>query len=67
MEYVRILRPGDDVSTQTFALMGKGFVIICVGLAFIYLGYKLLGKLGALIVFLIEAFIFSYANGLMPF
>ena len=67
LEYVRILRPGDEVSGQTFAVMGRMFAIICIGLLLIYLGYKLLGKLGAFIVLLIEVFIFSYANGLIPF
>jgi hypothetical protein len=67
LEYLRILRPGDEVSGQTFVVMGKVFVIICTGLLLIYFGYKILGKLGAFIVLLIEVFIFSYANGLIPF
>ena len=67
LEYVRILRPGADVTGQSFVLMGKLFAIICIGLLIVYIGYKVLGKLGALIVLFIEVFIFSYANGLLPF
>jgi hypothetical protein len=67
LEYVRILRPGDEVSEQTFVVMGKLFIIICSGLLLIYLGYKVLGKLGAFIVLIFEVFILSYANGLIPF
>jgi hypothetical protein len=67
LEYVRILRPGDEVSEQTFVVMGKLFIIICSGLLLIYLGYKVLGKLGAFIVLIFEVFIISYANGLIPF
>jgi hypothetical protein len=67
LEYLRILRPGDEVSEQTFVVMGKLFIIICAGLLLIYLGYKVLGKLGAFIVLIFEVFILSYANGLIPF
>jgi hypothetical protein len=66
LEYVKILRPGDEVAGQTFVAMGRMFAIICIGLLLIYFGYKILGKWGASIVLLIEVFIFSYANGLIP-
>ena len=42
-------------------------VIPSFGLAFIYLGYKLLGKFGAIAVFIIEAGLFVVANDLLPF
>ena len=66
LEYVQILRPGDEVAGQTFVAMGRMFAIICIGLLLIYFGYEILGKWGASIVLLIEVFIFSYANGLIP-
>jgi hypothetical protein len=38
-----------------------------MGLALIYLGYKFLGKYGALAVFIFEVIIFALANDLVPF
>jgi hypothetical protein len=67
VEYIRILdRGGGDLQSQ-WQLMGRLGLIVGVGLALIYLGYKFLGKYGALAVFLILAVIFALANDLVPF
>jgi len=38
-----------------------------VYLVLIYLAYKVLGKFGALAVFIVEVIIFAIANDLVPF
>jgi hypothetical protein len=67
VEYIRILdKGGNDVGSQ-WQMTGKLGLIVGVGLALIYLGYKFLGKYGALAVFLFLATIFAIANDLVPF
>jgi hypothetical protein len=69
VEYIRILNKGSgdlDLESQ-WQLIGKLGLIVVVGLALIYLGYKFLGKYGALAVFIFEAIIFALANDLVPF
>jgi hypothetical protein len=69
VEYIRILNKGSgdfDLESQ-WQLIGKLGLIVVVGLALIYLGYKFLGKYGALAVFMFEAIIFALANDLLPF
>jgi hypothetical protein len=67
VEYIRILDKGGGDLESHWQLMGKLGFIVGVGLALIYLGYRLLGKFGALAVFLFEAIIFALANDLVPF
>ena len=69
VEYIRILDKGGgglDLESQ-WQLIGKLGLIVGVGLALIYLGYKFLGRYGALAVFIFEAIIFTLANDLVPF
>ena len=69
VEYIRILDKGGgglDLESQ-WQLIGKLGLIVGVGLALIYLGYKFLGRYGALAVFIFEAIIFALANDLVPF
>ena len=67
VEYIRILDKGGNDLESHWQLMGKLGLIIGVGLALIYLGYRFLGKFGAMAVFLFEAIIFALANDLVPF
>jgi hypothetical protein len=67
VEYIRIIDKGGGNYESQFQLIGKLGLIVGVGLALIYLGYKFLGKYGALAVFIFEAIIFALANDLMPF
>jgi hypothetical protein len=67
VEYIRILdKGGGDLQSQ-WQVIGKLGLIVGVGLALIYLGYKFLGKFGAMAVFILEAVIFALANDLVPF
>ncbi|MGD9227651.1 MAG: hypothetical protein PVF26_14195 [Desulfobacterales bacterium] len=67
VEYIRILdKGGGDLESQ-WQLIGKLGLIVGVALVLIYLGYKLLGKYGAMAVFIFEAIIFALANDLVPF
>ena len=67
VEYIRILdKGGGDLQSQ-WQVIGKLGLIVGVGLALIYLGYKFLGKFGAMAVFIFEAIIFALANDLVPF
>jgi hypothetical protein len=67
VEYIRILDKGTGDLESQWQLIGKLGLIVGVGLALIYLGYKLLGKYGAIAVFIFEAIIFALANDLVPF
>ena len=67
VEYIRIIDKGGGNYESQFQLIGKLGLIVGVGLALIYLGYKFLGKYGALAVFIFEAIIFAIANDLVPF
>ena len=67
VEYIRILdKGGGDLQSQ-WQVIGKLGLIVGVGLALIYLGYKFVGKFGAMAVFIFEAIIFALANDLVPF
>ena len=67
VEYIRILdQRGGDFESH-WQLMGKLGLIVGVGLALIYLGYKFLGKYGAVAVFIFEAIIFALAKSLSKF
>lgn len=67
VEYIRILdvRSG-DAGLNYYQSMLKLVVIVGVGLALIYLGYKFFGKFGAIAVFIFETIIFAIANNLVP-
>jgi hypothetical protein len=67
VEYIRILDKGTGDLQSQWQLIGKLGLIVGVGLALIYLGYKFLGKYGAIAVFIFEATIFALANDLVPF
>lgn len=69
VEYIRILnvRGAGDAGANYYQLLLKLVVIAGVGLALIYLAYKLLGKFGAIAVIIFEALIFAIANDLVPF
>lgn len=67
IEYIRILDRGGGNLESQWQLMGRFGLIVGVGLALIYMGYKFLGKYGALVVFLVLAIIFALANDLVPF
>jgi hypothetical protein len=67
VEYIRIIDKGGGDLESHWQLMGKSGFIVAVGLVLIYLGYKFLGKYGALAVFIFEAIIFALANDLVPF
>lgn len=69
VEYLRILnvRGAGDPGVNYYQLLLKLVVICGIGLALIYLAYRLLGKLGAIAVFIFEALIFAIANDLVPF
>ena len=67
VEYIRIIDKGGGDLESHWQLMGKLGLIIGVGLALIYIGYKFLGKLGAMVVLILEVIIFALANDLVPF
>ena len=68
VEYIKILDVrGGDATVIYYQSLLKVFVIAVAGLALIYLGYKLLGKFGAIAVLTFEALIFAIANDLVPF
>ena len=67
VEYIRILDKGGGDLESHWQLIGKLGLTVGVGLALIYLGYRFLGKFGALAVFIFEAIIFALANDLVPF
>jgi hypothetical protein len=67
IEYMRILDKGGGGLESQWQLIGKLGLIVGVGLALIYLGYKFLGKFGAMAVLICEAIIFAMANDLVPF
>ena len=67
VEYIRILDKGGNDFDSQWHLISKLGLIVVVGLALIYLGYRFLGKYGALVVFIFEAIIFALANDLVPF
>ena len=67
VEYIRILNKGSGDLESQWHLISKLGLIVVVGLALIYLGYRFLGKYGALAVFILEAIIFALANDLVPF
>jgi hypothetical protein len=60
VEYIRIIDKGGS-DFESLRITGK------LGLIVGYLGYKFLGKYGALVVFIFEVIIFAIANDLMPF
>jgi len=68
IEYIRILgHQSGDAEISYYHLLSKVGIDALVGMAFIYLGYKLLGKYGAFVVFLFEAAILLLANNVLPF
>jgi hypothetical protein len=67
VEYIKILDKGAGDYESQFQLIGKLGLIVGVALVLIYLGYKFLGKYGAMAVFIFEAIIFALANDLVPF
>ena len=67
VEYIRILDKGGGDLESHYQLMEKLGLIVGVGLVLVYLGYKFLGKYGALAVLIFEAIIFAFANDLVPF
>ncbi|MEJ2727642.1 MAG: hypothetical protein P8185_03855 [Deltaproteobacteria bacterium] len=67
VEYIRIIEQGGGDLESHWQLTGKLGIIVGVGLALIYLGYKFLGKYGALAVFIFLAIIFALANDLVPY
>ena len=69
VEYIRILDLSGtgDADVNYYQVLLKLLVIAGVGLTFVYLAYKLLGKFGAIAVFILEALIFAMANNLLPF
>jgi hypothetical protein len=67
VEYIRILDKGGNGVGSQWQMTGKLGLIVGVGLALICLGYKFLGKYGALAVFIFLSIIFMIANDLMPF
>ena len=67
VEYIRILDKGGGDLESHYQLMEKLGLIVGVGLVLVYLGYKFLGKYGALVVFIFEVIIFALANGLPAF
>jgi hypothetical protein len=66
VEYIRIIDKGGS-DFESLRITGKLGLIVGVGLGLIYLGYKFLGKYGALAVFIFEVIIFAFANDLVPF
>jgi hypothetical protein len=66
VEYIRIIDKGGS-DFASLRITGKLGLIVAVGLGLIYLGYKFLGKYGALAVFIFEVIIFAFANDLVPF
>lgn len=68
VEYLNILgKTGEGDVLSRAAIVGKLGLIIGVYLVLIYLAYKVLGKFGALAVFIVEVIIFAIANDLVPF
>jgi hypothetical protein len=67
VEYIKILDKGAGDYESQFQLIGKLGLIVGVALVLIYLGYKFLGKYGAMAVFIFEAIICALANDLVPF
>ena len=68
VEYIKILdMRGGDATAVYYQSLLKVFVIAGVGLALVYLGYRLLGKFGAIAVLTFEAIIIAIANDLVPF
>ena len=67
IEYIRILdKSGGDLGSQ-YQLTGKIAIIAAVCTLLIYLGYKLLGKAGAIGMLAIQVFILALANDMVPF
>ncbi|MDH3885312.1 MAG: hypothetical protein OET63_13925 [Desulfobacterales bacterium] len=67
VEYLRILdRSGGDLGSQ-WQLTGKLAIIAAVGTLLIYIGYKLLGKSGAIGMLIILVLILALANDMVPF
>ena len=67
-EYLRILNASsDETGLNYYQALFKLAIIASVGLVLIYLGYKLLGKFGAISVFVFEVIIFAIANDWLPF
>ena len=67
VEYLRILdRSGGDLGSQ-YQLTGKVAIIAGVCALLIYIGYKLLGKSGAIGMLIIQFFILALANDMVPF
>lgn len=68
VEYIKILDVrGGDATVVYYQSLLKLLVISGAGLGLIYLGYRLLGKFGAIAVLTFEAIIFAIANDLLPF
>ena len=67
VEYLRILdRSGGDLGSQ-WHLTGKVAIIAAVVTLLIYIGYKLLGKEGAIGMLIIQVLILALANDMVPF
>ena len=67
VEYLRILdRSGGDLGSQ-WHLTGKLAITAAVGTILIYIGYKLLGKAGAIGMLIIQVLILALANDMVPF
>ena len=67
VEYLRILdRSGGDLGSQ-YQLTGQIAIIAAVCTLLIYIGYKLLGKAGAIGMLIIQVFILALANDMVPF
>jgi hypothetical protein len=67
VEYIKILDKGGNDLGSHWQITGRLGLIVGVGLALIYLGYKFLGKYGALAVLIFLSIIFALANDLVPF
>ena len=68
IEYLNILGNTGDGDVLTRAeIVCKLALIMGAGLILIYLAYKVLGKFGAIAVFIGEVIVFALVNDLVPF
>ena len=67
VEYLRIIdKSGGDLGSQ-WQLTGQIAIIAAVCTLLIYIGYKLLGKEGAIGMLIIQVGILTIANDMVPF
>jgi 4-hydroxybenzoate polyprenyltransferase len=70
-EYMRLVNVGGQSTlsffqSNTIEFIIRVLLIMLSAVAMLFIGYKIKGGWGAIIAFLICAFLFLYANGMLP-